>query len=779
MAIVKNKLRRLRFYPFRAITGRAAELMQAAVDRLGDVGGDYPATALSLFECFCDLAGIQVTEKVLTSPSVQNLYDRFCGAMASEKFCMLRLKRRHSLCVLLAKVFQELKTDLPRIPIITWNPKNFDRYVDWWDVQDSLIPIDKRLYWTGWPVENRAGSTKDMHLADLWNSHGQEFVEEIHREVRIHMEGRAGFVHENFKKMFKFLHSNQSSWPTEIFKDPIKIYDFFAAFMQHIFTNRKPTDPTLPNLMIKWDKHINQIYSMFIHSRVWATPFRELPIIGAERPSGNSTHVVVTPDGKEVRNKLLTPIPLHITQTEAIKLLILQIKEDLRIVREWATAQSLKTIKAFNRRKELASSATSAHRHTYAFWENNTLSNLAAHFEKVTYDIDWSAAVKDYKKYCDKNIGSADLGEKLGIPTTHDLYPFQCLLIIEHPCITNSFLTRFELFDKNGKQTGFFDEGGKSYLAVHDDAKFISGIKGRKGERLGRQKFEISSTAAAVISDVITITNQARHHLKSRNDENWRKLFIASPTGATLPRGATIPRWNKPTFERPGRKRLVTRTIGQFSPFTAKRENELKQLIWRVCPDAIRASKGVEVYIDTGSTNTMRESLGHHIEDSKLLTSYLPEAFVRFIEGRGVKIVQKALICHSLRNSPFLVQGANFESMELLDQFLKNYVLKDIPAFLTDPEGLNETRLSSEINELLVLIGEGSLSALLSLKVAVDLEKDQRLVSEAALEWAMLTRLIEKEIENSIDPLLKKHLATARKNVNPARMVNLIYGKPK
>jgi hypothetical protein len=340
---------------------------------------------------------------------------------------------------------------------------------------------------------------------------------------------------------------------------------------------------------------------------------------------------------------------------------------------------------------------------------------------------------------------------------------------MEHPSITNSFLQRFDLYDKHGNLTGFITEGGKSYLALEDQPVIISGIKGRKGKIHGRQKYELTATAESVMRDLIKITTPARDYLRSIGDENWKKLFIASSSNANKPRTASIPRWNETSLQY--QQSVI---LEQFHPHTDKREDVLLQFLAQISPSTIRASRCMEEYLDTGSTYLMSECLGHEEEDSVLLECYVPPIFMAFIEEQGVRLVQKALICHSLRDSPFLVEGANFESLEELEQVLENYTLKNIPDFLKNPDYLNDSDITRLENEIIIRIGVGSLTALLSLAQAVEETRDKRHLSKSAQHWAKLTSLIVVEIESGTDAQLKEKLRLARAHADPRRMEKII-----
>ncbi|MHA6234052.1 hypothetical protein [Pseudomonas fluorescens group sp. PF-69] len=773
MAIIKNRLFRLRRYPFRAIDEQALTLLCTAAADVREAEGAHPMGAVHVLECVCDLAGERFTLSTLLSSEAQRLYDLFCSAIHSQSFAELKKAKRLAFCRSLRETLNSARILEADRPPIIWDHSRYPEYAPQWENLNSVLDPMKVAYWSGWPIENRDGETKYLPLEKLWNSHGEKYTEGFHLGISTRMEGATGAPNFMFGVMLDFLDKNQKQWPSDTFHDPLRIHDFFAAMMEHYFLGISEDDPVLPSMKKSWNRFIGQVYSSFIDSRIWCTPYLQLSLTDARAIQGSTTHVKKNRQGITVRTKLVTHIPIYITEQEAVEKLIFTIKDEIQTIRSWATQQTLEITQRFKNGKKLAASGKWLNTACDNFYDDNFINNMAAAFEKYFYLLPVSNLRLSYTRRSGENISTPEISRALGIPTTRDLYPFQCLLILEHPFITNHFLENFNLCNKNGKQTGVIAEGGKTYLVVGSESTLISGLKRRKGVKRGRQKVELSETAASILSDVITITQPARDYLRSIGDENARKLFIASPYCVNKPIPAGIPRWNKTTLNYPSSLALLQ----QFHPHTKLRGEALKEFLSRISPSTIRASRCVEEYLITGSTALMSECLGHEEEDSILLETYLPEIFVQFIEGRGIRVMHKAMICHALRNSPFLVAGANFDSMEILGEFLNNYAIKELPGFLRDPEGELQTLDDTEA-EVLVKMGVGSLTALISLEQAVRNVKDRRLVKESAKYWARLTPLIVKDIEEGTDGLLKEHLKTARVFADPHRMEKIIYAEP-
>lgn len=729
-----------------------------------------PFQTVQLLECFGDLTREKITTDVLTSPEIFPIFSRFCGALADPNFSNFPAKKRLNTCRELAAVIQAVRAKANISIPFKWDYTQLKQYEENWKRNPIPFDIARVAYWTGWPVHNRHGEVTYLRLPSIWNSHGEAFANMIHNGIRLYTEGTTADPHYLFNRMFNFLSKNSEKWPADTFQDPNTLYDFFYDFIEDEF-KLDEKDASLPNRKKSWNKFIGMIYRMFIDSRKWATPYRYLPLSDAKAISGHHTHIRKTEDGIEVREKLITPIPLHLTERSAVQKLIFQIREDVRVIRSWAAEQSLAVVKRFQNRALLAENANCLNPDDRSFYSENFVNNVAALFNNITYDVDLSKITPNAKRL-NKSIaiGAIELTRAIGVPNTRDIYPFQCLLILEHPSITNSFLERFDLYDKNGDLTGFISEGGKSYLSCELESKLISGLKGRKGEAKGRQKYELTETAAQVMLEVITITMPARNYLRAIGDERWKKLFIASPNTINYPIISKIPRWNSTSL-----KSQYSWLLPLFHAHTELRGTALKKYLSSISPGTIRASRCVEEYLDTGSTRLMSEKLGHEVEDSLLLESYIPRVIANFIESNGVRTVQKIAICHALRDSPFLMEGAGFDNIEQLESFIRNHTLIDIPEYLARPDYHSDKTIEQTEEELLVRLSVTSLTALLSLEVAVSQAKDSRLVTLHASRWAKFTSLIVADIEEGINNSLKEKLKISRSYVDPSRMENLIY----
>ncbi|MNJ29858.1 hypothetical protein D3C77_244400 [compost metagenome] len=709
---------------------------------------------------------------MLTREGMPPIHDGFCGAIISGKLVDLSDCRKRRFCRALGAILLKIGIRFPSIQGDTWLPFPFTKSLMQWKEERIQFAPETLAYWDGWTVENKRDRVQYVHLAKLYQTHGKEFVDELHSGIQRHLESRADVVNNGYDRIVNFLVAKPDEWPATTFKHPIKIYDFFKALIRVTFKDKKPRARSTIDLGYRWDRHIGEIERTFILPRTWAQPYRPLPLTGLKMLRGRDTHITETDHGTVVKTKLITPIPLHVTQAEAMHILAHKISADVAIVREWATRRMQEVMKAFHHRKALAKEATDKDFTNPKFWVSDPIANIAGLFEDSPYAIDWRKILRRYQT-CNKSRlagenASADLARKIGVPSVKDIYPFQCALVLEHPLITDSFLKNFELYDINGNMSGIVEEGGKSYLAYEKLTPDIvmSGSKHRKGKNRSRQTFELSPTARKIIDDLILLTKQGSDYLRSVGDDNWRKLFIASSRGITQPRPIPTVRWDKSQIKRI--KKATPRFILEIGAvMRGSTREEIIELVSNVTLSSIRASRCVEIYLLTGKTDLMRQALGHDASDSKVLESYLPEVFIRLIESRSIQVVQKIIICHSLRDSPFLVKGASFETLEELEIFLENYTSQELPTYLTNPEGIEALQILKQADELFVRIGLGSLVALLSLRDAANSIDDHRIMPASLLKWAEIADLVEQNIELGNERSLKRKLAEAKSMTNP------------
>jgi len=386
-------------------------------------------------------------------------------------------------------------------------------------------------------------------------------------------------------------------------------------------------------------------------------------------------------NGNLVKNKLITNIPLEITDDKALFLLKDKIKQDLNLIKDWAI---------FN--------------------------------------------LKEFEKNCNPNKFIA----------RKELYSIFCLLVLEHPAITESFLSTLK--------------NQNSYVTFNDK-KFLVGQKARKGHSLSEQKILLSDFSINILDKYLDwISN-----INKENDSFFiYKGFTNLVYYSTIQDSALYNGSVKSSFK----KFLENQNI----PL-----DYINNLVNNAYLSKIRASSAIQIYFETENTTKMSQALGHTSYNPKLLSHYLPQSILDFYQQRWIRIFQKGLICEALKNSPLLLQASNFTTMEQLDEFLKNHMLKNLPDNISKLKPINSTN-KEDFDNIYVSINQENLTALFSLRKAVEESKNKENVCDKAFFWFHFSEQIEKEIlnkreYNEFKPLLIK----SKEHANPIHFNQVIY----
>jgi hypothetical protein len=392
-----------------------------------------------------------------------------------------------------------------------------------------------------------------------------------------------------------------------------------------------------------------------------------------------------------------------------------------------------------------------------------SLADICATLEntEATYRISPSFLCKVYEHNTGETCDAIRLAEVFGFPVARSLFPLQCLLVLEHPEITTDFLLNLELYDHQGQLIGFDAE-----------KRLLIGYKNRKQPNVREQIVELTDKSYDIVKDIIDITNIARRSLLAENNDDHRFLFITSGRALKPFKKATATTWNDGKFR--VYKNLRDELLDEFNPHSDLPEDELVEFIKRVRLTKVRASRAIEIFIQSRSTEAMSKALGHEHYYPDLLSHYLPDPLLAFIKARWIRIFQKALVCEAMKDSPYLFRATQFNSIVELHSFLENHRIKEIPSQASDP-GRRAELAEVETSEAVFSISVPFLASLFSVEAAVINSTDRARVCGIAEYWASLAEKIKSEISSGHNRSLKKHLQSALKLVDAKKMETLIY----
>ncbi|OAK63666.1 hypothetical protein A3K87_16435 [Variovorax paradoxus] len=477
-------------------------------------------------------------------------------------------------------------------------------------------------------------------------------------------------------------------------------------------------------------------------------------------------------------DKLLTPIPLELTDDQALQFIFCQIRADADRIKQWAWTEVERMAALLERRHVLAAhggvrvvgarakEGVGADKVMFSTeWDHpDHLENGAATFEHYGYPCSADVSVYDFNALFPCPRGR--WVEELAVPRSGALTPHCAILVSEHPAITPSFLENFELFDKQGKVKGILST---------DTGQIIAGVKLRRGADLAAQEIFLTARSAFAFDQILRLTQPLRDHLRARNDDNWRYLLLASgrafayPTRIKNLSGLTSNPWPVARLEE-----SFVRALG-CSP------DEAGHFVRKFSLSSLRASMGVIVYLDTRSVEQMAKALGQVKYEPQLLERYLPKVIREFFLERWIRIFQTGIIVEALKDSEYLLEATDFTSMDELDEFLRNHALKVPPqsqslaeAQPQDPWAIGDLDVPQEV---VFGLNERILTLLLSLEKAGS--SSERALNPKAKYWAEMTTALIPYVRSTAVRRedIRAYLASAETLAHPALVERFAYAQ--
>lgn len=763
MTIVK-KIRAIRSHPFIAIDQDVADLLFQAAARHGRINGlsNFPITpCLKLLEAYCELTNQRITMATLKRPRIEQILKEFCSAIAGEVLVKLQRRRGDALCRNLYHVLAMVHRLVPESHSCSWattlcvpNPEVCKRL--------SEATDDQRWYWSGWVIKGTGRDVTYMRLAQLVHIYGRGYVESIFTNLKRYYSKRSGSLRHQWNFMFDYLAQKHPRWPASKFTTEKGVSRFMNEFTHDYFSQARLLGNDAQSEIKSWAQFITGVENCLCKSGVWATPSS----IKRPEPStkhGSQTKISEGDNGLLIQEKLLTSIPLHITDSEAVELLFFHIKNDISAVRKWATHEANNLISRNRYRMTLAKIGTSItfYESTKEVIERYTLADICATLEDPTSKVPAEFLCKVYEHETGRPCKLPELANHFGLSVSRSLFPHQCLLVMEHPEITTEFLRDFELYNEDNQLAGFDEHN-----------RLLIGYKKRKPPDQREQIIKLSDIAYQRVGEIIEITSRARNILKFKEEDEHRYLFLTTGQAFNTPRKPRPTLFNKSIFS--NNKMLRQQMIDQFRPYLNLPEIELADFIEGTRLSTVRASRAVEIFLETKSTEAMSKALGHTHYYPDLLSHYLPDPILDFIKSRWIRIFQKSIICEAMKDSEDLLRATQFQNMDELHTFLENHAIKEIPTQASDPDRLRDRGLTDG-SEAVFSIGVGFLASLLSLEAAVKSSTSRDRVCGKAEYWSSLAGKIKYEIVNGHKRLQKQYLETALKLVDPKKMEKFIY----
>lgn len=774
LTIVQNR-HSLQYYPFEYLDRTTLQTIEKAIDHFSISRKERVSRVLKLFECFLQVSGNQFSLIYLSNIKHDPVIRLFLGALWSDLFMTARVTTRHDCAYTFYDMLIALKAIVPSLAIPT---VHIDRRVVTSDVTSCInefeaLPLNEEriYYWRGWWAYNKNNIPWFIPLNGVYKCYGRQFTDRLFTQISTAYLRCSRSLATGIADFCRWL--PQSGHNLIQFQHPAEVEKLFQDFFVHYLTSgyQNGEGSTVKHLVKRWRRLARFIEANLLGS-VFAESDGRLAMPQPVTIKGSEARIKTMPDGIEVKEKLLTDVPLHVTDEQTIELLFKQIQTDYDHVVTVAEREAADFWQRYQRRKALAplgqvkpmkgTTMMVEEARQWFIHKNNPdwLANACATFESKGFAKDHNERPLVCSSY---SIPANEIVHALGLPKHYSLIPFMVLLVAEHPTIVASFLTEFELYNKQGRLTGFVQLDG---------AWVLDGRKRRCKAGNAQQIVTLNAKSKRFVEQIIALTDCVRQHLKQKGDDAWRYLFLTSGKGFTPARMcsqyAQARRWNaKSSFFD-----AIKNPTNDITPEHAEK------LSARFNLGAVRASKGVLVYLETRSVKEMAKALGHKEYSPKTLSHYLPAPIFDFFQSRWIRIFQQGMIVEAMKESAWLLEATEFCTMHEFHEFMQNHALKMIPTHLEDTDNENKSYdLDNTSGEVIFNINAGILTLLLSLQQAVAQAKNR--VCGKAMYWSGMTKHLVTHIEQGSDHVtgteFKSYLKTAREKANPDKMEAIIY----
>ena len=707
--------------------------------------------ALALFSCVMDILGIsKVPSTALSDGAFTTLQRLWYGALYSPKFSGLNIYYRHRLARRFAAVVRT--AGLRALPV-AWGvsgtpPQDWIR-----EFERRPIHAERVRELNGRYIQDKYGEEIRISLRQIARVLGSAFEERLHVALSEIAKARA----ENpeiqlFTQKFEsFVGQYKGPLTLRDLQNPVFMKTFFTDWMFYHFEENVPAGkqnprPDTRTLQVRWGHFRGIIRRLGKETKLWAVP-KSLP---PGKPSLAKCHTV-----RHVRNaaggaegaytqKLITPIPLSVTDAEAYQLLFQQIEADAARVkmvlqkevdRIWADYQAGKALEERADPAVVTNPTPALFRRTRC---PNALANFIRAFRCQGY-VDttrgkYRANLPFWDRWWFELPYKRDVARFMGFLGAQDAMIFAARLMSLAPACTTTALLTAEVFSRSGARIGITDTDAGCYLSVRK----------ARGDR--PQNVLLKGEAERLVGMLLELTEPLRRYMRREHLKGWQNLFLYSST----PLGTPLTFTHKETGH------------DQFRQRIRKFRAELGPLVDTLTLSQIRSTEGVLTYLRTHSLDEMARILDHDRMVS--LEHYLPEPLWRFFQDRWIRTFQNLLLQAAVKGSPHALAVSDLKTWNELETFLANNVLRDLPILTegTAPSP-DKAKPADDGNRILVIAAEKPWAALFSVRDAVRKSTTPERVHPRAWHWTRVADALEQHVrsETFTDKQVKSILANA------------------
>ncbi|MEE3879923.1 hypothetical protein [Vibrio sp. YYF0003] len=615
-----------------------------------------------------------------------------------------------------------------------------------------------RCFYQGWFVESKQRDSLFLNLTTIYLTYSEELISHIHGSVKRCAIKEAT---ETLKTILKAINLIIAKL-TVVASDDTTFFDVMSSKNIHktisciyklCLNDAVQSGNCLKVFHQKWRSGVRVFKEVFVEGGIVGRPRLELLA-----PAFKTTGKQVTARTKErsdnngnvFNHKLVAPIPLSYADSKAKKQIFESIRLDIEHVtvncRElWREGQ-----KKLNNFRALAKKGKVRPEESLTGFpvpvEMKSPENFCASF--MHYGFRYPKP--DYDNWL--HMGKVtDLTHLISLPTITLTQAFCYLLIEIHPCITTSWLVRWDLYDAKGNFYGYRESSG-AWIAVSK--------KERKGKSLAQQEVILTAESKKLIDEYLELTKQLREQLKKESNKMFRKMII-SADGIQC-KAKTINPKCKLTDQL--KSLLVEPSVYR----TAKQATCIAN---HVTYARMRGAVGVRVYFETNSVHAMAEALGHEKYVPALINHYLPKPLWSYFTNRWIRQFQNAIVYEAMKDSPYLFDAIELQPNEL-EEFLVNHRLGNLPRHIrTGKEKAKDLTIDElcAIDDGVILVSTSLLQLFMSLITIVDNAPEGATLKEFAREWYETAKFVISHIAKSLENRRGNYVGSAEKISNEIR----------
>lgn len=732
--------------------------------------------ALLLFDCLLRVIDESPMSSAIAFATArfQTLQILFYGALGSERFIDAAETSRTSL----AYNFYTVLNRLAEVTIVQFAdhhqkvagriPEEFVQAFEKLKLNDAQV---RKL--RPYLLTTKAGTEFNVLLGDMAPVLGEQFTDAFHGGLRTIARPKAKDTAlrdfgTTFSQFVCYRAANHHPISPKLLTDPAFVQIFLVDFMEYHFmkmTRRKTAvqEGTLGSLQKLWSRY-GVYWAALAGQKIVAAPTSAFPSGNPKLLSDDSVgHRKIKTDmaGNTfvITQKLITAVPLHITDEEATRLVFEQLKTDFTIVQTWLRDHLNSFFDDYEAGLALAAEVQ----------ELPAADEVELATRQNANKCEFPLAIKYFKEahggYADTSrvptpvypdlaarsrISKKRLSRYLGIPSRQEAMAFMAFLASHDGRFSESALAAAKLLDSKGTRIN----------AVETDAGLTLTVLKERDAGDGWHDVPLTGEVAALVRRWIEVTAPLRKHMKLYGVSGWQNLVIytGKPLGA------------------PARFTRSSNIHSTFRHFAREYESRLGNLAELVTIPRIRSTRGVLVFLESMDLTKMARELSNTNETS--LRHYLPDSLWEYFTTRWVRIFQNLLIVEATRDTSYMQRALHFSSAPEMDEFLRNHAVTPlIPAEEELMETTQEAGSARKPDELMIAASPGIFATLLSISDASSQATEQgRQLAPQAVYWTEFTQRLKAHIESDAfhDRGIKQMMRAAAANATPENFMEVV-----